>query len=880
MTEPGSGDAGAEDARWPLVERYFAAALDTPPEERDALLATECADDAVRADVRRLLARHEVLARDGADGFLAARDAGRAARLLETDDVGLPRTIGRYEVIRSLGRGATGVVYLANDAVLGREVAVKLLSPTLSGDRAATRRFEQEARAASALDHPRVVSVHEIGRTTDDRLFIVMAYQVSTTLRDRIASGPMSVDEAARIAAEIAEGLAAAHAKGIVHRDIKPENVLLTERGACLVDFGIAKIAGQSLTRTGAALGTAAYMSPEQTRGGDVDGRTDLWSLGVVLYEMLAGARPFSSEGGEALVYAVRHDAPIPVEIARPDVPPAIADLVRRCLEKDPAQRVPRADEIVATLRGPWDVATPRVGSRRTRHGIFVAFTVAAATAAALAWRGTRDREPAAAPNRPVMTPAASRARSIAFMPFVSSGRADRQYLTDGMNAEVMLRLVSVPSLRVADPVALQLASRANADLRAIGARLGVGAVLRGSISHTGDRMQIAVQLVRTADGAALWSKTYDQPANQAVAAAEAIRRDVLGNLGVGATDAAGLVPVRATTDPVAYELYLRGRFAYNRSTPVDLAEAAVYFREAIARDSGFARAYVGLADVYSSPQTSDPAERFRRAKPLLARALAQDSMLAEAHRAAGWIAMWYDRDWPSAERHLRRALALDPSDIWNYHSLAAYLSAVGRNAESLAITREAQALDPVSSATATHIGMHLLWLRRYDEAIAVLEHALRVDSTWKRTRVVLARAYLAKGRAADALPLLRMTGYAYAAFEPEAMLTYGLGVAGHTGEARARVAKMETLAKGAYARPIDLVVAHLGVGDTARALDWMERVPDDRGSMLFLISEPLFDPIRDTPRYRRVLERLGLAEAARRARAADTMRASVAHRR
>ena len=880
MIDRGPHEAGAEETRWPLVERYFAAALDTPPEGRDALLATECADDAVRADVRRLLARHDALARDGADGFLASRDAGRAARLLDTEGLDVPRTIGRYEVIRSLGRGATGVVYLANDPLLRRDVAIKLLSPALSGDRAATRRFEQEARAASALDHPRVVAVHEIGRTSDDRLYIVMAYHVGTTLRDRIARGPLPVDEAARIAAEIGEGLAAAHAKGIVHRDIKPENVLLTERGARIVDFGIAKIAGQSLTRTGAALGTAAYMSPEQTRGTDVDGRTDLWSLGVVLYEMLAGVRPFPSEGGEALVYAVRHDAPVPVEQARPAVPPAIAELVRRCLEKDPAQRVARAGEVVTALRGPLTGASPRDGVRRARLGVVAVVIAAAATSAAFGWSRTRDGAPATAAVRASAAAVASDARSIAFVPFVATSSDDRKYLTDGMNAEVMLRLASMRTMRVANPMSLLVASRGQTDVRVIGARLGVSALLRGTVRDDGDRLHVTAQLLRTSDGRELWSKTYDPTMSEGVAAAETIRHDVAVTLGLGATDTTGWVTVRATADPAAYDLYLRGRFAYNRRTPAGLAEAAVYFGEAIARDSGFARAYVGLADVYSASQSSNPDARFRRAKQLLATALARDSMLGEAHRAAGWISMWYDHDWKSAEHHLRRAITLEPNDIWAYHSLAAYYAAVGRTDESLAMTREATALDPISSATATHIGLHLLWQRRYDEAIAVLERALTIDTTWKRTEAVLARAYLAVGRHDDALRLFRKTGYEYAAFDPEAILTYGLGVAGHTREARQRVEKMESLAKGSYVRPIDLVVAHLGLGDTARALDWAERIPDDRGSMFFLITEPLYDPIRASPRYERVLERLGLAESARRARANDAMRASVAHRR
>jgi len=336
------------------VELLFAAALEASPEQVEALLASH-PDQVESEEVRRLLARHLVLSKaEQHAGFLDRLDRAQASALMvaceTTDD---PKNIGRYEIVRRLGRGATGVVYLARDPELGREIAIKLLSPSLSADPSAVRRFSEEARAASALDNPHIVTIHEIGRTSDERLFITMAYTPGETLRERMSRARLDISDVLQIGAEIADGLAAAHSHGIVHRDIKPENILLTPRGACIVDFGIAKIGAQTLTNTGAALGTAAYMSPEQTRGSKVDYRSDIWSLGVVLYEMLCGVRPFAAENGEAIVYQIRHDRPQSLAIACPSLSADASRIIERCLDKDPAMRPQSAADLASQLRAP-----------------------------------------------------------------------------------------------------------------------------------------------------------------------------------------------------------------------------------------------------------------------------------------------------------------------------------------------------------------------------------------------------------------------------------------------------------------------------------------------------------------------------------------------
>ena len=851
---------------WPAVERLFAAAIEIPLEERQALLDSD-PDDAVRFEVRRLLMRHDALS-SGQDSFLNALDLNQAATLIEVAEAEDPPAVGRYEIVRRLGSGATGVVYLARDPSLGRHVALKLLSPQLSHDVTGVRRFTDEARAASRLDNPHITAVYEIGRSGDDRLFIAMAYHEGETLRDRIARGAVPVAEAVRIAGDVADGLSAAHAQGIVHRDIKPENILLTARGACIVDFGIAKVAGETLTRTGAAVGTAAYMSPEQTRGARVDCRSDLWSLGVVLYEMITGHRPFRADGGEALIYSIRHDAAEPVTARQPGVARAVARVVDRCLEKEPERRYQSATAVLSVLRAPVPPPLGPGSARRWRRAALVTAAVAVAATAGLVGTPRPHTTTGSLEQLSTVLPLPPRPGAIAvFSP--TEDRSDESLEgTRPMDApnvgafrgELIRGLSATPGLRVTWRPSVRIVYETGADLRAMGQRLGVAAVLAWNLHRRDSRINVDARLLRAADGRVLWSHVYERPVGEVGAIPEEIRRSVAGALGFGRDST--VAPHRATTDLVAYDLYLRGLDADSYD------ETAEFFAKAIARDPGFALAYARLAELYMRAWTGAPAGRWDRVKPLLAKALELDSTLALAHRMAGWVAMWQDRDWAAAERHFTRSLALDSSDARTYHQYAAYLGATGRTEEALSMARRGTAIDPVSSITASEVGLHLYWNRRYDEAIAVLERARVVDTIWwQKMPMVLGRAYLAVGRSDDAIREFRRAGLQSSeGFEGPALLAYALGRSGRIQEATALVGQYTERAIASSARPMDLVAVNLGLGDTARALDWAEHIPDDRSARFYLLSEPMFDPIRGSARFRRVLETLGLGAAADRA--------------
>jgi len=701
------------------IAEAFAAALETPASERDALLRQLLPDDDSRAEVYRLLVRHDSLEASGSS-FLEALDSVVAAEMLEVGQRP-PATIGRYEVQRELARGGHGVVYLARDPELDRHVAIKVLPSERERSPDARERLRAEARIISALDHPHIATIFEIDRTARGDLFVVMGYYAGDTLRTRLAAGAMPVEEALRVAVQVADALAAAHAKGIVHRDVKPENVILTTSGARLLDFGIAvTVAG---TEEAAPAGTVAYMSPEQSHGASAAPSADLWALGVVLYEMLAGRRPFDGQRSDVLLDVIRHGEPPPLRALRPELPLDLVQLVEECLEKDPARRPHGADVV-----------------RRRLLAL-----------------GQRRRRPA------------------------------------GVLAGVALGVL-----------ALVVATRS-----------------------------------------------------------------------LGGGSGAAKRPAGGTTDLVAESLYVRGMALMERRTPADLEEAAVAFRTAIGRDPSFARPYAALARVAAQSQGARPSDVFSRTQPLLQRAASLDETNADVQLELGWAAMWYDRDWLAAERYLRRALALDQNDPWKYHYYAAWLSAIGRLDEAVALERRAMVVDPRGAATATHVALHLTRQERYGEAIEMLERVLQVDTTWARAYLVLGRAYLGQGRYDDALRMLRRGNYRFAGFDPEAILAYGLGVAGRTEEARRLTAAFERRARDGYTNPVNLIACYLGLGDMPRALDWAERLTAERGVMFFPRSDPMFAPMLGEPRFRVVLQRLGL-DSASVARLPDT-RAAIA---
>ncbi|HJQ71558.1 MAG TPA: protein kinase [Blastocatellia bacterium] len=819
--------------RWQQIERLYHSALKLDGEARRAFLERACEGDGdLRREVESLLA-YQRRAEDFIE--LPALEVTARAMAREQTDPAVGRVIGHYNVTSLLGAGGMGAVYLAEDARLSRKVAIKLLPAGFTADQQRVRRFRQEARAASALNHPNIITIHEVGEA-DGNHYIVTEYVEGETLRRRIEGARMGLEAAIDVAVQVAGALAAAHNAGIVHRDIKPENIMVRPDGLVKVlDFGLAKLAAgteaplrlKTETESGVVMGTVSYMSPEQARGLKVDERTDIFSFGVVLYEMISGRVPFEGETNADVIASILRKKPSPLSHYLTEAPAELERLISKCLEKDRAKRYQSGYELLNDLKD---------------------------------LKARRSNDTSAAKPHP----------SIAVLPFVNmSADPENDYFCDGLAEELINALTKIEALQVAARTSAFSLKDKELDAREIGKRLNVSTILEGSVRKASNRLRITAQLINAADGYHLWSERYDRQMADVFAVQDEITLAIVDVLKVrllGEEKAALLG--RHKDNLEAYNLYLKGRYFWNRRPATEEIEKGIeYFEQAIAEDPAYALAYAGLADSYGilgswENGTLRPREAMPKAKAAAEKALELDEALAEAHASLAFARLHYDWDWTAAEMECKRGIELNPSYASTHHWYSHYLMAMGRGEESLAESRKSLELDPLDLVINAHLAWHYYFAGQYDEAIEQCHKTLELypESFWPR--YFFGMAYEQKG----------MYSEAFAEFQKAIMIsgnvtfaTAGLGHAyagsGKEADARELLGGLIEQSNRRYVPAYDIALIHAGLGEKDQAFDWLERACADRsGWMPYIKLEPRLNDLRSDARFQVLVGRVGLA--------------------
>lgn len=768
----------------------------------------------------------------------------------------------RYTIERELGRGGMATVYLARDLRHQRLVALKLLNPELA-EQIGTERFEREIRLAARLQHPHICSVYDSG-SVRDQLWFTMPFIEGESLDARLErERQLPVDEALRIAREAARALAYAHEQGVIHRDIKPANLLLAKDGTVLVaDFGIARAvattasADAKLTQTGFSPGTPAYMSPEQRAGvADVDARSDIFSLGVVLFELLVGERPFGH--GALAAFAMALSDPVPsVRARRGEVPAGVDAVLKRALATDPAQRYGSMAELGE------DLDRLRRGLPPVRNGTGAAPWRRWLLPAAL---GTVVLAGGILAIRSRLT-AAPGSRSTAVLPFLdlSQGHTDA-YFSEGLAEELTTTLAKIPGLRVAARSSAFQFRDAAVDVREVGKKLDVGTVLEGSVRRSGNRIKVSAQLVSTRDGYELWSESYDREQGDVFQVQEEIARAIGAALRVRlASSADSVLRQRPTGDLAAYDLYLRGRFAINQRTAATLPEAIRLFEAAVARDSGMARAWAGLADarlLYPLYATGvDPRTAWAGARAAALRAIALDSTSAEAYTSLAYGTMLNEWDWARADSIFRKAIASDSTYPSAHHWYGDFLAGRNRLPEALVQMQLARRYDPLSRIIATELGWVYNLSDRQAEADSVLGEVLKLDPNFSQALFVQALVRLEQRRYPEAIDLIRRSlAGGGSTSQGYGVLITALARSGNVAGARAVLDSLSRMARHEYISPFTLVMAHANLGELDQAFAMLEKGIAERDILLpENFFEPLFDPLKTDPRYPGVVQRLG----------------------
>ena len=736
------------------------------------------------------------------------------------------KTFSHYTILRKLGQGGMGLVYLAHDTWLDRRVALKSLPEVAQRDPVARERFIREARSAAAIDHPYVCKIYEAGEF-EGEAFIAMEFVEGDTLEYRLRAGPLPWTAAVGLAVEIAEALSRAHEKGVIHRDLKPSNVMLMADGhAKVLDFGLAKrvasddqetVTGSALTQAGTVLGTPSYMSPEQLRARALDHRTDIFSLGIILYQMLSGIHPFRKASSMETGMAILSERPSPVSRFCQDCPARLDQVVGRMLAKEPSQRYDSVRQLLEDLR------VSELG-----------------------------RSPVATAVRPSLA-------SVAVLPFVSMGAAqepEQEYFADGITEDIITQLSKIFGIKVIARTSVMRYKNSQKDLSDIGRELGVRHVLEGSVQRLGNRVRIRSGLVDTESSRQLWGEVYDRQLEDIFAIQTEVSRHIADALSLT------LSPIRkATTEKgpasiEAYQRYLRGRYFLNKLTPDSIRKALDYLEGALEIDDRYAQAWAAISICYAISGHFDYIPRneaFPKAKNAAQQALDLDDSVNEAHASMGLVHLFHDWDWQAADRSFRRAIELNDNwaDVHTYYSWA--LCMMERFDEALSEARRALEIDPLSPFVSSNLGWVLIQANRCDEALEQFWHTLEIDPNYFPVQSLIGLAYVGKGMYDQAIERLRQFSWR------KSMLGLAYALAGRHDEARAILAEITDASRGIRTPPSEIAQIYLYLGEREQAAHWLDRAYEERDYML-AANKPQWAPARTDPLVVNYLRRIGLA--------------------
>jgi serine/threonine protein kinase/Tfp pilus assembly protein PilF len=766
----------------------------------------------------------------------------------------ISESVSHYRIIKLIGSGGMGEVYLAEDTRLGRQVALKFLPASYQYDSDRRTRFLKEARAASVLRSPNIAAIYDIGEH-DGAMFIAMEYVDGEVLSQRIDRRTLPTNDVIDIAMQTADALDEAHRAGIIHRDVKSSNLIVTERGMVkMLDFGLVKLVQENIpvdsadptvaiggqTAVGVVLGTVSYMSPEQALGRDLDPRSDLFSFGIVLYEMLTGRLPFEGASPTEIVDSIIHKEPVAIARYNYDVPPELERIVRKCLEKDRDRRYQTAREVWADLHnlrrdagsGPSTSAPP---VRKSQSG-----------------RRRRSRRAI---------------DSLAILPLINEGGdPDTEYLSDGITESIINSLSQLPKLRVMARSTVFRYKGRDVDPKRVGEELGVRATFTGRVLQRSDVLIIKAELVDASDGTHLWGEQYNRPLSDIFSIEEEISKEISDKLRLKLSGAQKKqLTKRYTENTRAYQHYLKGRFYWNKRTAEGLMKGIEYFKQAIEIDPGYALAFAGLADSYNilaSYSALAPREAFPRAKNAATRALELDDKLAEAHTSMAFVKFGYDWDWPGAEREFKQAIQLNPGYSYSHNFYAVLLAALGRFEEAFSQTKYAYELDPLSLPINTNLGWLLYLGRRYEDAILQYQKTIDLDDGFALAHRRLAQTYQQVQRYSDAAAEFRKA-WALSGDDDVELLTargHFYATVGDIAKVQEILKQLEEFAKSRYVPSYLIARIYLGLGERDRAFELLEKALDERyGYLAYLNVEPMFDIVKDDPRFSDLAHRVGL---------------------